>query len=73
MSEEIISKIVTRAITDRAFREKLASAPEKTLASAGFQVTKDQLNAIVLAKPAEWGGLTLSDIIDRIDPMAGKR
>ena len=73
MSEDIISKIVTRAITDRTFREKLASAPQKTLESAGFEVTKDQLNAIVLARPAEWGGLTLNDIISRIDPMAGKR
>ena len=73
MSEEIISKIVTRALSDRVFREKLAAAPEKTLVSAGFKVSDAELNSIVLARPAEWGGLTLNDIISRIDQMAPKR
>ena len=73
MSEELFSKIITRALSDRTFREGLAKTPEKTLVSAGFKVTETQLKAIVLAKPAEWGNLALDDIIGRIDPMAPKR
>ena len=73
MTEELYSKIVTRAMSDRAFREGLATNPQKTLDSAGFKVTRDQLNAIVQARPAEWGRLSLDDITDRIDPLAAKR
>ena len=73
MADEVLSKIVTRALSDRSFREKLASDPKRTLASAGFKVTQTQLNAIVLAKPAEWGRLSMNDIIGRLDPMAPKR
>ena len=73
MTDELFSKIVTKALSDRVFLKGLASVPEKTLVSAGFKVTETQLNAIVLARPAEWGGLTLNDIIGRIDPMAPKR
>ena len=65
--------IVTRALSDPTFREALAANPELTLTKAGFEVTPDQLNAIVLARPAEWGKLSLDDIIDRIDTLAGKR
>lgn len=65
--------IITRALSDPKFRTALAANPEQTLAKAGFEVTPDQLNAIVLAKPAEWGNLTLDDIKVRIDSMAGKR
>ena len=74
MSEPFTKEaIVTRALSDPAFRAALAASPEKTLTKAGFEVTPDQLNAIVLARPAEWGNLTLKDVIDRSDTMAGKR
>lgn len=73
MAEELFTKIVTRALSDRAFRDGLVASPQKTLASAGFVVTADQLNTIVLAKPAEWGNLALDSIIVRIDTLAMKR
>ena len=65
--------IITRALSDPTFRAALAANPEKTLTKAGFDVTPDELKAIVLARPAEWGNLTLEDVISRIDTMAGKR
>jgi hypothetical protein len=73
MAEELFAKIVTLALSDRAFRDGLAASPQRTLANAGFTVTPDQLNTIVLAKPAEWGNLTLQDIIVRIDTFYKKR
>jgi hypothetical protein len=74
MSEPFIREaIITRAISDPKFRAALAADPELTLTKAGFEVTRDQLNAIVLARPAEWGDLTLDDIIVRIDTLARKR
>jgi len=74
MSEPFIREaIITRAISDPKFRAALAADPELTLTKAGFEVTRDQLNAIVLARPAEWGNLTLDDIIVRIDTLAQKR
>jgi hypothetical protein len=74
MSEPFIREaIITRAISDPKFRAALAADPEQTLTKAGFEVTRDQLNAIVLARPAEWGDLTLDDIIVRIDTLARKR
>jgi hypothetical protein len=65
--------IITRALSDPTFRAALAANPEKTLTKAGFEVTPDELKAIVLARPTEWGNLTLEDVISRIDTMAGKR
>ena len=73
MAEELFAKIVTRALSDRAFRDGLAAIPQKTLANAGFEVTPDQLNAIVLAKPAEWGNYALEDLVLRIDALAMKK
>jgi hypothetical protein len=74
MSEPFIAeKIITRAISDPTFRTALATNPEQTLTKAGFEVTRDQLNAIVLARPAEWGNLTFEDIVVRIDTLAKKR
>jgi hypothetical protein len=73
MAEELFTRIVTRALSDRAFRDGLAASPQKTLTSAGFVVTPDQLATITLSKPAEWGNLTLQDIIVRIDTLAKKR
>jgi len=66
-------RIITRALSDPTFRAALAANPEQTLAKAGLEVTPDQLNAIVLAKPAEWGNLTLEDVMVRIDTLARKR
>jgi hypothetical protein len=66
-------RIITRALSDPTFRAGLAENPEQTLAKAGFEVTPDQLKAIVLARPAEWGRLTLEDVIVRIDTLAKKR
>lgn len=74
MSEPFIAEmIIVRAVSDATFRKGLATDPERTLKAAGFEVTRDQLNAIVLAKPAEWGDLTTQDIIVRIDTLARKR
>ncbi len=74
MSEPFIAEmIIVRAVSDATFRKGLATDPERTLKAAGFEVTRDQLNAIVLAKPAEWGDLTTQDIIVRIDTLAKKR
>ncbi len=74
MSEPFIAEmIIVRAVSDPTFRKGLAADPERTLREAGFEVTRDQLNAIVLAKPAEWGDLTKEDIIVRIDTLAKKR
>ena len=73
MAEELFTKIVTRALADRAFRDGLVSNPQRTLSSAGFAVTAEQLSLIALARPAEWGSLALDDIVDRIDILAGKR
>ncbi len=74
MSEPFIAEmIIVRAVSDATFRKGLATDPERTLKAAGFEVTRDQLNAIVLAKPAEWGDLTTQDIIVRIDTWAKKR
>ena len=73
MTEEVLAGIVARALKDRAFREGLAASPERTLANAGFAVTTDQLNAIALARPAEWGGQTTEDITRRIDSLYKKR
>ncbi len=74
MSEPFIAeKIIVRAVSDPTFRRALAADPGRTLREAGFEVTPDQLNAIVLAKPAEWGNLTPEDIQVRIDTLARKR
>jgi len=74
MSEPFIAEmIIVRAVSDATFRKGLATDPERTLKAAGFEVTRDQLNAIVLAKPEEWGDLTTQDIIVRIDTLAKKR
>ena len=73
MTEDLFTKIITRALSDRAFRDGLAASPRRTLANAGFVVTPDQLNTIVLAKPAEWGSLALEDITLRIDLFSRKR
>jgi hypothetical protein len=74
MSEPFVAEqIILRAVSDAMFRRALAADPGKTLREAGFEVTTDQLNAIVLAKPAEWGDLSLKDIQVRIDTLAKKR
>ena len=73
MPEELLTKIVTRALSDRAFRDGLVASPQRTLASAGFVVTADELSTIVRAKPAEWGKLTLDDVVSRIEMCGGKR
>jgi len=74
MSEPFVREaIITRALSDPTFRAALAANPEQTLAKAGLEVTPDQLSAIVLARPAEWGNLTLEDVIVRIDTLAKKR
>lgn len=74
MSEPFIREmIITRALSDATFRAALAADPERTLAKAGIEVTPDQLKAIVLARPAEWGDLSLEDVIVRIDTLARKR
>lgn len=74
MSEPFIAEmIIVRAVSDPTFRKGLAVDPERTLKEAGFEVTRDQLSVIVLAKPAEWGDLTTEDIQVRIDTLAKKR
>lgn len=73
MTEEIFTRIVTSALSDPAFRVALASDPQQTLTRAGLVLTPDQLNAIVLARPAEWGNLTLLDITSRIDTLYRKK
>ena len=74
MSEPFVAEqIILRAVSDATFRRALAADPGKTLREAGFEVTADQLNAIVLAKPAEWGDLSPKDIQVRIDTLAKKR
>jgi len=74
MSEPFIGeRIILRAVSDATFRKGLATDPERTLQAAGFEVTRDQLSVIVLAKPAEWGDLTVEDIQVRIDTLAKKR
>jgi hypothetical protein len=70
LAEKLFVGVVTRALADRAFRDGLFSNPQKTLANAGFVVTHDQLNTIVMAKPGEWGTLTLDNIIVRIDTLS---
>jgi hypothetical protein len=66
-------RIALRALSDPAFRTGLATNPEQTLTKAGFVVTRDQLDAIVRAKPAEWGSLSLQDIESRIDTVYRKK
>lgn len=73
MAEQIFTAIVTRALSDGGFRDGLVNSPEKTLASAGFVVTSDQLRTIALASPAEWGRLSPDDILARIDLLYKKR
>lgn len=73
MPEEILTRIITRALSDPAFRDGLDTSPQKTLTNAGFVVTTEQLNTIVLSRPGEWGGLTLEDIAGRIDLYQKKR
>lgn len=73
MAEQLFVGIVTRALSDRAFRDGLVSNPQKTLTNAGFVVTQDQLNTIVMARPGDWGNLTLDNIIVRIDTLSKKR
>jgi hypothetical protein len=74
MSEPFLNeRIITRALSDPTFRAALAANPQQTLTKAGFVVTLDQLNAIVLARPAEWGNLTLQDIIGRLDEFQHKK
>ena len=74
MSEPFIAEmIIVKAVSDPTFRKGLAADPERTLKEAGFAVTRDQLSVITLAKPAEWGDLTVKDIQVRIDTLAKKR
>jgi len=74
MSEPFIAdQIILRAVSDATFRKGLATDPERTLQAAGYVVTRDQLSAIVLAKPIEWGDLTVEAIQLRIDTLAKKR
>ena len=74
MSEPFIAEmVVVRAISDATFRKGLVSDPERTLREAGFEVTREQLSVIALAKPEEWGDLTREDILVRIDTLAKKR
>jgi hypothetical protein len=73
MTEEVFTRIITRALSDHVFRDGLAANPQKTLTNAGFVVTPEQLNTLVLARPAEWGSLTLDDIARRIDTFWKKK
>jgi len=74
VSEPFIAEmIIVKAVSDPTFRKGLAAEPERTLKEAGFEVTRDQLSVIALAKPAEWGDLTVKDIQVRIDTLAKKR
>ena len=74
MSEPFVGeRVIIRAVSDATFRAALAANPERTLREAGIDVTADQLNAIILAKPAEWGKLTLEDVMARIDLFYAKR
>ena len=74
MSEPFVGeRIILRAVTDPTFRAGLATNPEQTLREAGFQVTREQLNVITLARPAEWGNLSPEQIQVRIDTLAKKR
>ena len=73
MSEPFIAEmIVVKAVSDPTFRKGLATEPERTLRAAGFEVTRDQLSVIELAKPEEWGDLTREDILARSDTLAKK-
>jgi hypothetical protein len=73
MAEQLFTAIITRALSDGAFRDGLATSPEKTLANAGFVATSDQVRTITLANPAEWGRLAAEDILARIDLFYKKR
>ena len=74
MSEPFIAEmIIVRAVSDATFRKGLAADPERTLRDAGFEVTREQVSVIALAKPEEWGALTREDILVRIDTLAKKR
>jgi hypothetical protein len=74
VSEPFIAEmIIVKAVSDRTFLKGLATEPERTLKEAGFEVTREQLSVIDLAKPEEWGDLTAEDIRIRIDTLAKKR
>ena len=61
-----IKEIITRAIADPRFRAALAENAELTLVKAGFKPSPDEVKAIVKARPAEWGDLTLKQVTARI-------
>ena len=74
MSEPFLAEqIIIRAVSDSRFRTALAADPKRTLQEAGVDVTADQLKAIELAKPEEWGKLSLEDVMARIDVFYRKR
>jgi hypothetical protein len=69
----VAEQIIVRAVSDATFRRALAADPKRTLREAGVEVTDDQLKAIELAKPEEWGKLSLEDVMARIDLFYAKR
>lgn len=51
MAQKTVEELIGRALTDRAFRDKLLANPEKTLAEEGYSVGPEVLEAIKKANP----------------------
>jgi|GEM_PF-5967485 hypothetical protein len=53
MAKKSVEELIGRALTDRAFRDRLLTAPEATLDAEGYEATPDMIQAIKSADPEE--------------------
>ncbi|UQA58899.1 Franean1_4349 family RiPP [Polyangium aurulentum] len=53
MAKKSVEELIGRALTDKAFRDRLLASPEATLSSEGYEATPDIVEAIKSANPDE--------------------
>jgi len=53
MAKKSVEELIGRALTDKAFRDRLLAAPEKTLAEEEYEAGPEIIEAIKSANPDE--------------------
>jgi hypothetical protein len=53
MAKKSVEELIGRALTDKAFRDRLFAAPDATLAEEGYEVGPEIIEAIKSTNPDE--------------------
>ena len=70
MSQQAVSQVVAKAMTDANFRAQLAANHDEAIKGLGVTVTPTESKAIASLNIADWNKLSLNDINSRIGKVA---